>query len=54
MKRLTLRRNCSDEAFNAGKEIEAMKHASSLHRFCSPALLKSTVGISLSLHIMVQ
>ncbi len=34
----------SDEAFNAGKEIEAMKHltlhriASSLHHFCCPAL----------------
>jgi hypothetical protein len=39
----------SDEAFNAGKEIEAMKRltlhriASSLHRFCCPALPKGNV-----------
>jgi hypothetical protein len=37
-------KNLSDEAFNAGKEIEAMKRltlhriASSLHRSCCPAL----------------
>jgi hypothetical protein len=38
----------SGEAFNAGKEIEAMKRltlhsiASSLHRFCCPALTRSS------------
>jgi hypothetical protein len=38
-------KRCSDEAFNADKEIEAMKRltlhriASSLHRSCCPALV---------------
>jgi hypothetical protein len=33
-------KNLSDEAFNAGKEIEAMKHLT-LHRIASSLLLPS-------------
>jgi hypothetical protein len=35
---LFMAKNLSDEAFNAGIEIEAMKRLT-LHRFCCPALL---------------
>jgi hypothetical protein len=47
MKRFTLSKNCSDEALNAGKEVEAMKRLK-LHRIVSslllPALLSRTLN----------
>jgi hypothetical protein len=44
-------KNLSDEVFNAGKDIEAMKRltlhriASLLHRFCCPALIQAYMGM---------